>query len=234
MSSPARQVIENDVKRAKIAAPRAGTTCSGRFTVSICVTAPARIPMPPATAAASTAFWSARRSVCRPASFALVPFSEAARVASPKCDQRYSAHSTAAASTTMPVSQNRSAGIRAPNMVTRPCGSTDGMIWLPPPPIITSSADGALSLPPPLRMRSIVACAVSSTPSDATSDDSGEELRSGRKTTVSTTTPKTTVPASARTSATAVATPSEVSHRNRYAATIELAPVARLMTPDPR
>src|SRR6185436_19177804 len=63
---------------------------------------------------------------------------------------------------------------------------------------------------------------------------SGEELRSGRKTTVSTTTPKTTVPASARTRATTVATPSEVSHRNRYAATIELAPVARLMTPDPR
>ena len=88
MSSPARQVIEKDVKRAKSAAPRAGTTCSGRFTVSICVTAPARIPMPPATAAASTAFSSASRSVCRPASFALVSLSDAARVESPKRDQR--------------------------------------------------------------------------------------------------------------------------------------------------
>ena len=36
--------------------------------------------------------------------------------------------------------------------------------------------------PPPPVMSSTVACAMSSTPSDATSFDSGDELRSGRKT----------------------------------------------------
>ena len=149
------------------------------------------------------------------ANFALVPFSEAARVASPKCDQRYNAHSTAAATTTMPVSQNRSAGIRAPNMVTRPCGSTDGIL-------VAAASDHHVE-----RGRRLVAPAALEDEVDRRlrgeqhaerrdgRDDSGEELRSGRKTTVSTTTPKTTVPASARTSATAVASPSEVSHRNR-------------------
>ena len=61
----------------------------------------------------------------------------------------------------------------------------------------------------------IVACAVSSTPSDATSDESGEALRSGRKTTSSTATPTATVPASAAGNAPAVPSPSVRSQRNR-------------------
>ena len=127
MSSPTRQVIEKDVKRAKMAAPSAGTTCSGRMTVSIWVTAPARMPMPPATVRGQDGVLEREAvGVQSPASFALVSFSDAARVASPKCDQRYSAHRTAAASTTMPVSQNRSDGIRAPNAVTRPAGARTG------------------------------------------------------------------------------------------------------------
>ena len=84
----------------------------------------------------------------------------------------------------MPVSQNRSDGdpcAEHGDEALREHGRDD---------LVAAASDHhvergrrALPLPPPLRMRSIVACAVSSTPSDATSDDSGEELRSGRKTT---------------------------------------------------
>ena len=123
--------------------------------------------MPPATVAASTAFVSASRSGESPASIALVPLSDAARVARPNRDQRYSAHRTAAASMTMPVSQNRSTGIRVR-------GDVDRGRW---------GARTARLRPPPPVMSSTVACAMSSTPSDATSFDSGDELRSGRNTT---------------------------------------------------
>ena len=103
---------------------------------------------------------------------------------------------------TIPVSQKRSTGMRVPAIVTRPAGSTDGTTR-PPPPV----------------MRSIVACAMRSTPSDATSFDSGDELRSGRNTTSCTTTPIATVARSASAIAGAVASgepPRSVrSHRNR-------------------
>ena len=76
------------MKRAKSAAPSAGTTCSGTTTVSIWVTAAARMPIPPATVVASTAFVSASRSGESPASIALASLSEAARVERPNRDQR--------------------------------------------------------------------------------------------------------------------------------------------------
>ena len=117
--------------------------------------------------AASTAFVSASRSGESPASFALASLSDAARVARPNCDQRYSAHSTAAARTTIAVSQKRSdRDARVPTIVPGRWG-----------------ARTATMRPPPPGMSSTVACAVSSTPSDATSYDSGDELRSGRNTT---------------------------------------------------
>ena len=84
----------------------------------------------------------------------------------------------------MPVSQNRSDGIRVPMTVTASPGRTERTIRPPPPSMSVTAAR-----------------AMSRTPSDATSFESGDEVRSRRNTTSSTSTPSAIVAPSARTSA---------------------------------
>ena len=82
--------------------------------------------MKPATSVARTVFISASRFGDRPASSAFASLSEAARVARPKRVYLYSAQSSAAMTMTMPVSQNRSAGMAAPATSTMSFGSRPG------------------------------------------------------------------------------------------------------------
>ena len=73
---------------ASTAAASAGTICSGSVLVSSSVIAAARIPTPPAISAATVEFASASRVGESPRSIPEISFSDAARVASPKRDQR--------------------------------------------------------------------------------------------------------------------------------------------------
>src|SRR5262245_1761998 len=86
--------------------------------------------------------------------------------------------------------------------------------------------------------RSIVACAVSRTPSEATSFASGAAVRSGRMTASSIATVTATMNAYVRTIASGVPTvkPSSPvrSAQNEKPASIAIAPAARLMKPEPR
>ena len=93
---------------------------------SSCASDAARMPIPPATTVASTVFSKPSWLGDRPISNAFASFSEAARVASPKRVQRYNAHRITVAAITMPVSQNRSAGMPASATRTMSLGSTEG------------------------------------------------------------------------------------------------------------
>jgi hypothetical protein len=148
-------------------------------------------------------------------------FSAAARVARPKRVQRKSAASASAISTTTPAIQNRFAGIDASNTRMMLVGKTFGICFDAEPNHSSTVA---------WRMRRI--------PSDATSFASGDDVRSGRKTSSSLSTPTRIAASNVRAIAGAVANVKPNSSvrkaQNAYAATIETAPVARLMIPEPR
>ncbi len=86
--------------------------------------------------------------------------------------------------------------------------------------------------------RSIVACRVSSIPSEATSFASGDDVRSGRNTSNSAITPTATAATTAAMNAGTVLMVTlkkpVFSAQKAYAATIERPPMARLMMPEPR
>ena len=86
----------------------------------------ARITSPPATSEAISVLASDSRLGDRPPNIAATWFSDAARVANPKRDQRYSAASAAAAATTIPVRMKRSTGMTAPSSETGVWGRTPG------------------------------------------------------------------------------------------------------------
>jgi hypothetical protein len=116
---------------------------------------------------------------------------------------------------------NLSIGMTAPSSATVLCGSTSGSgCWVVP------------------KASSIAASATSSTPSEETSFASGAAVRSGRNTTSSIAAPTASTNSKLVTSAGAVpiCTPSTLvrNDQNAYPASIAMAPVARLMIPDPR
>ena len=124
-------------------------------------------------------------------------------------------------STTTAAIQNLFAGIVASNTSTMSVGNTLGI--------------GFDAVP---NHSSTVAWSISRIPSEATSLASGDDVRSGRKTSSSLTTPTRTAPSIVTTTAGTVGsvTPkkSDLSAQNRYAATMDTAPMARLMIPEPR
>ena len=88
MPNPAAHAITIEDNPASSAAASAGTICSGRMLVSSSVIAAARIPTTPAIRAAIIELVSASRVGESPRSMPEISFSEAARVATPKRDQR--------------------------------------------------------------------------------------------------------------------------------------------------
>ena len=219
--SPAAHAMPNDVKFASSAAASAGTMTSGSTCASSWVSDAAMTPTPPATRLASSVFTIERRFGERPASMPLTSFSEAARVARPKRVKRYRAQSTIADAMTMPAMMNRLDGIGTSKTVIVPSLKMVGADLLPVP-----------------NSRSIPACAVSSTPSEATSLASGDAVRSGRNATSSMSAPNAIVMSSVRISAGTSAMPLPISPvfsaQNVNPPTIATAPVARLMIPEPR
>ena len=120
----------------------------------------------------------------RPASIAETSFSDEALVERPNGVHRYSAASTAATTTTIPASRNRSIGTTREKIVTVSDGRTDGADFrlLPKITIIPDSS-------------------TSSRPSDAASLASGVVFRSGRKMVSSTRTPNPAMQTRVRTNA---------------------------------
>ena len=132
------------------------------------------MPIAPANADATTVLAIDSWFGDRPASMPYTSFSAAARVASPNRVQRYKAVSASAISTTIAAIQNLFAGIDVPKTLTKLVGKTLGICF-----------DGE-----PNHSR-IVAWRVNRIPSEATSLASGDDVRSGRKTSSSLTTPTT-------------------------------------------
>ena len=123
------------------------------------------MPIAPANADASTVLAIESWFGDRPASMPYTSFSAAARVARPNRVQRYNAANASARSTTTPAIQNLFAGIDVPNTSTMLVGKTLGICFAGEP-----------------NHSSIVAWRVNRTPSEATSLASGDDVRSGRKT----------------------------------------------------
>ena len=133
------------------------------------------MPIAPANADASTVLAIDSWFGDRPASMPYTSFSAAARVARPNRVQRYKAVSASAISTTMAAIQNLFAGIDVPNTSTMLVGKTLGICF-----------DGEPN------HSSTVAWRINRIPSEATSLASGDDVRSGRKTSSSLSTPTRT------------------------------------------
>jgi hypothetical protein len=174
MDRPTAAAMPIEVKLANSAAASAGTTCSGSARGSTEVTGATSTPSAPTMAAASSVFSIARPLGDSPERIADTSFSDAALVASPKCDQRYNADSATAAATTMPASRRWLTGTRTSKTCTTPWGRISG----------------ALLGSGPNAMR-IADCVMSRIPSDATSFASGDAVRNGRKASSSISTPHT-------------------------------------------
>ena len=172
---PARQAIPSDVNPANSAAANAGTTKSTSVLESACARGAATMPMAPASADASTVLAIDSWFGERPASMPYTSFSAAARVARPNRVHRYRPVRTSAMSSTMPAIQNLFAGIDAPKTSTMLFGKTLGICFDAEP-----------------NHSSTVAWRISRIPSEATSLASGDDVRSGRKTSNSLSTPTRT------------------------------------------
>ncbi len=172
MPKPARQAIQSDEKPANSAAASAGTMKNTNVVESACASGAATMPIAPATADASTVFAIESWFGDNPASMPNTSFSDAARVARPNRVQRNRATSASAISTTTPAIQNPYTGIDLPNTSTMSLGNTLG---------IDCDAEPNQS--------SIVAWRIRRIPSEATSLASGDDVRSGRNTSSSLSTP---------------------------------------------
>ena len=222
IESPTSAAIQNEVKFANSAAVRAGTTWSGSAVESSWVIDAASTPRAPATMVAATVLMRASWFGASPISIAPTSFSEAARVASPNLLNLKKRERASVAKRMIAGRIKRSTGTIAPSSLTVLVGSTVGCGWVP----IPKASDTA-------------ACATSSTPSDAASLASGEAVRNGRKAANSIRTPIPIIARKVMKSATAVGAcqpPSspDLSDQYAYPASIAIAPVARLMIPEPR
>ena len=130
------------------------------------------MPMAPASADAITVLAIDSWFGDRPASIPYTSFSAAARVARPNRVHRYKAVNASAMSTTMAAIQNLFAGIDAPNSLTMLVGKTLGICFDAEP-----------------NHSSTVAWRINRMPSEATSLASGDDVRSGRNTSSSQSTP---------------------------------------------
>jgi hypothetical protein len=219
--SPAKHAIENDVKPASSAAPSAGTTWKASVCASSAINGATSTPSPPATTLASTVFAIARRLGERPTSIAETSLSDDARVDRPNGVQRYIAARSIATTTTIPASQNRSSGTTRSKIVTVPVGRIEGADFV--------SSEKTTITP---------ASSTSRRPSDAASRASGAVSRSGRKIASSIATPNRAMQTSVRKKA----GPEPrwkpkypvLNAQKKYAASIAIAPIATLMTPEPR
>ena len=133
------------------------------------------MPIAPANADASTVLAIDSWFGDRPASMPNTSFSAAARVARPNRVHRYKAVSANAMSTTIAAIQNRFAGIDVPNTSTMLVGKMLGICFAGEP-----------------NHSSTVAWRINRIPSEATSLASGDDVRSGRKTSNSLSTPTRT------------------------------------------
>ncbi len=156
-----------------------------------------------------------------PANMPNTSFSDDARVARPNRVHRKRAPSASAMMTTTPAIQKRLIGIELPKTSTMSVGNTLGIAFEAEP-----------------NHSNMVAWRISRMPSEATSLASGDDVRSGRNTSSSLNTP--TRIATAIVTMTAGTVPSVtlkkpvLSAQKPYADTIAMAPVARLMIPEPR
>ena len=188
MANPATAAIHSELNPANRAAARAGTMNNTRVTESAWESGAATTPIAPAIADASTVLAIESWFGDSPLSIAVTSFSDAARVASPNRVQRNRAPSASVISTTMPAIQNRLTGIELPRTSTMRTGNTLGICRGASP-----------------NHRSIVACSTRRMPSDATSLARGDDVRSGRNTSSSPSTPTSTAAAIVMASAATVA-----------------------------